>query len=125
MDLINVYIPITSEGDISIMCEWIKENNIECVRLTPRHTENMFGRGYTVGFSFYFEYEEDATAFKLRWLQSNYTQSLVCKVQTGVLIMKLIMIGVKKTVKNGLVVISSLTQPDGISNANQTLPRLS
>jgi len=68
MDLINVYIPITSEGDISIMCEWIKENNIECVRLTPRHTENMFGRGYTVGFSFYFEYEEDATAFKLRWL---------------------------------------------------------
>ena len=68
MDLINVYIPITSEGDISIMCEWIKENNIECVRLTPRHTENMFGRGHTVGFTFYFEYEEDATAFKLRWL---------------------------------------------------------
>ncbi len=68
MELIKVYIPTTSEGDVSAMCEWIKENNIECRSLTPRHSENMFGRGLTVGFFFYFDNEEDAIAFKLRWL---------------------------------------------------------
>lgn len=68
MDLIKVYIPITSQPDISVMCEWIKENDVECRSLAPKHTENVFGRGYTVGFTFYFENEEDAIAFKLRWL---------------------------------------------------------
>lgn len=68
MELIEVYIPVTSEGDVSAMCKWIKENDIECRKLTPRHTENMFGRGHTVGFTFYFESKEGATAFKLRWL---------------------------------------------------------
>lgn len=68
MELIEVYIPVTSEGDVSVMCEWIKKNDIGCEKLTPRHTENMFGRGYTVGFTFYFESKGDATAFKLRWL---------------------------------------------------------
>ncbi len=68
MDLIKVYIPISSETDVSAMCEWTKENDIECKTLSPRHTENMFGRGYTIGFYFYFNKEEDATAFKLRWL---------------------------------------------------------
>ena len=68
MNLIEVYIPVISEGNVSAMCEWIEESNIECRTLSPRHTENMFGRGHTVGFTFYFECEEDATAFKLRWL---------------------------------------------------------
>lgn len=68
MELIKVYIPTTSQGDVSAMCEWTKENNIKCRSLTPIHTENMFGRDLTVGFFFYFNNEEDATAFKLRWL---------------------------------------------------------
>lgn len=68
MDLINVYIPVASEGDVSAMCEWIRENDIECKSITPRHTENMFGRGHIVGFIFYFENERGAIAFKLRWL---------------------------------------------------------
>ena len=68
MNLIEVYIPITSEANVSIMCEWIRENNVDCKSITPRHTENMFGRGHAVGFTFYFEAKEDAAAFKLRWL---------------------------------------------------------
>ena len=62
-----VRVPITSCSSASEMCEWTKEHKIECV-WRPLHTENAFGRGFIVGFNFVFVNEEDAIAFKLRWL---------------------------------------------------------
>ena len=62
-----VRVPVSSCSSAADMCEWTEEHEIKCI-WRALHTENAFGRGYVVGFNFLFESEEDATAFKLRWL---------------------------------------------------------
>ena len=46
---------------------WCKENNITIIEYKHRHFGNDFGRDIIYGVDFYFNNEEDATAFKLRW----------------------------------------------------------
>lgn len=46
---------------------WCKENDIVVLKFKARHSENVFDRAIIYGFDFFFENEEDAVAFKLRW----------------------------------------------------------
>lgn len=65
-----VIIPVKScsnSESVYDMCEWTKEHNIRCIWRT-RHTEGNFGRAVLVDFAFIFASENDAMAFKLRWL---------------------------------------------------------
>ena len=63
-----VRIPVSSCSSPADMCDWTIEHGLECVQWQAMHTENAFGRGKVVGFSFVFTCEEDAAAFKLRWM---------------------------------------------------------
>jgi len=64
----EVYIPLPSSPGLAAMMEWAAEQDIIVNQAVARHSENAFGRPITYGFTFEFNVEEDATAFKLRWL---------------------------------------------------------
>jgi len=67
MELIKVSVGSdTNLVDNSII--WCKENNINFEKYEPIHKSNKFDRDIIVGFIFYFLAEEDAFAFKLRWV---------------------------------------------------------
>ncbi len=48
--------------------KWCKENDIKWEKYEPIHEKNWIGREIIKGFYFYFNNEEDAMAFKLRWI---------------------------------------------------------
>ena len=64
----KVYVPIDICSDLGMMCNWIGENKITEVGIATKHSGNAFGRALIYGFTFTFQNEEDAMAFKLRWL---------------------------------------------------------
>ena len=64
----KVYIPIKICSNLGMMCDWLGENGIREVIIKTNHSENAFGRALVFGFTFAFQAEEDAMAFKLRWL---------------------------------------------------------
>ena len=66
--LFEVYISLPSSGGLAEMMEWAADQDVIVKQAIPRHSENAFGRPITYGFTFEFDSEEDATAFKLRWL---------------------------------------------------------
>ena len=68
MEKIEVYIPLLSETNVGGMVEWTREEGIELIKISPRHSENAFSRAMIYGYAFEFETLEDAAAFKLRWL---------------------------------------------------------
>lgn len=65
---IEVYIPIKSPSKVGEMMDWAEEEELELLHTKANHSEGAFGRAIIYGFTFVFDNEEDATAFKLRWL---------------------------------------------------------
>lgn len=66
----EVFVPmslLTSAQKSYDMCQWAKDHKIYC-ELFPEQKQNAFGRYQFVGYCFRFIHEEDAVAFKLRWL---------------------------------------------------------
>lgn len=68
MQKVEVYIPIKSSEKIGKMMDWAEEEEIGLLYTQPMHSESAFGRAIVYGFTFVFDNEEGATAFKLRWL---------------------------------------------------------
>ena len=68
MKEIEVYIPLQSNANVNEMMEWLEDQSIKLIHASPRHSDNVFGRAMIYGYAFFFTTEEDATAFKLRWL---------------------------------------------------------
>lgn len=68
MKKIEVYIPIKSSAKIGEMMDWSESEELGLLYTKPKHSEGDFGRPIIYGFTFVFDNEEDATAFKLRWL---------------------------------------------------------
>jgi len=66
MDIIKVYIDVESRI-FQDATAWCYENNIILVGHKMLHSENAFGRATIYGFDFFFKYEADAMALKLRW----------------------------------------------------------
>ena len=67
MDLIEVFVN-GKKKFVDQAITWCADNNILLEKYKPVHTENDFGRAGIIGFNFYFSREEDAVAFKLRWV---------------------------------------------------------
>jgi len=59
---------IEKEFKLSDSLSWCEESNISIVNYKTLHSENAFGRAIIHGFKFKFLSEEDAIAFKLRWI---------------------------------------------------------
>jgi len=67
MTEIIVYIPIDICSNLGLMMEWSTEQGIKIKSARARHSDNDFGRSMIYGYAFYFDDEDDAVAFKLRW----------------------------------------------------------
>lgn len=57
----------TKTDSVSEMLGWTEEHNMKC-ECKILHSESAFGRPLIAGFDFTFENEDDAAAFKLRWV---------------------------------------------------------
>lgn len=64
--MIEVYID-TGAFVVVDALQWCEENDIAVLEYRSCHSENAFSRAMIYGFTFFFENEEDAVAFKLRW----------------------------------------------------------
>lgn len=67
MDIIEVII-LDREFKITDSLLWCAESSIIISSYKVLHSENTFGRGIIYGFKISFITEEDAVAFKLRWI---------------------------------------------------------
>lgn len=69
MDLMIVFIHVNiGTNFIDQAVTWCAKNNIMLDKYVPIYFKNTFGGAMITGFDFYFTNEEDAVAFKLRWL---------------------------------------------------------
>ena len=57
----------TKTDPVAEMFDWTEEHNMKC-EYNVLHSESTFGRPLISGFVFSFENEDDAAAFKLRWV---------------------------------------------------------